>query len=176
MRHTKSNRKQFRSNKNRKSRRPVYLQNGGIGNIDTSNKDIFVFRSDKISLQPNSDSKYKEVGVIHITESGAVNAVRAVATGLFNIVGAQGFDNPVYDNARNYALQKLASLLQENQRVCNLRMEVTNEETVFFVHLYGSLFEKNGQVNDPIVQEQKMDVVHETTATPPAPMNVVRPQ
>ena len=139
-----SNKNRFRYNKNRKSRRPVYLQNGGIGNVDTSNKDTFVFRSDKISLQPNSDSKYKEVGVIHITESGAVNAVRAVATGLFNFVGAQGFDNPVYDNARNYALQKLAGLLQENQRVCNLRMEVTNEETVFFVHLYGSLFEKTG--------------------------------
>jgi len=176
MRHTKSNRKQFRSNKNRKTRRPVYLQNGGIGNIDTSNKDVFVFRSDKISLQPNSDPKYKEVGVIHITESGAVNAVRALATGIFNIVGAQGFDNPVYDNARNYALQKLAGLLQENQRVCNLRMEVTNEETVFFVHLYGSLFEKTVQGTDVMVPEQKMDVVHETTATPPAPMNVVRPQ
>lgn len=178
MRPTKSNRKTFRSKRNRRTRRqkqPMYLQNGGVGNVDTSDKNIFVFRSDKICLQPNTDPAYKAVGVIHITESGAVNAVRAFATGVFNIVGAQGFDNPVYDNARNYALKKLADILEPNQKVSDLRMEVTNEQTVFFVHLYGTLLEKTeqGQTDLLAVQtSQPMEVVHQETATPPAPMNV----
>jgi hypothetical protein len=152
----------------------MYLQNGGVGNVDITNKDIFIFRSDKISLQPNADPTYKEVGVIHITESGAVNVVRAFATGISNIFGAQGFDNPVYDTARNYALKKLDDLLEKEnkiQKVCNLRMEVTNEETVFFVHLYGTLLEKTDSIQN--TESQSMEVAHESTSTPPAPMNAV---
>jgi hypothetical protein len=171
------NTKTFRSKRNRRTRRPkqtMYLQNGGVGNVDTTNKDIFIFRSDKISLQQNTDPKYKEVGVIHLTESGAVNAARALATGIFNIVGAQGFDNPVYDNARNYALQKLNGLLQDNQKVCNLRMEVTNEETVFFVHLYGTLLEKTDSNQEQHPQQQQVaGQVHEGTATPQPPLKPV---
>jgi hypothetical protein len=168
MRHAKSNKKQFRLNSNRRTKRTkqiMYLQNGGVGNVDTSDKDLFVFRSDKVSLQQNADPNYKEVGVIHLTESGAVNALRAAATGIFNFVGAKGFDNPVYDTARNYALKKLDGLLEVNQKVCNLRMEVTNEETVFFVHLYGTLLEKTAS-NQVQPQQQIAGQVHETTSTP----------
>ena len=103
-----------------------------------------IFRSNKISNQQNIDSTYKEIGIIHITESGAINILRSAATGIFNIIGSKGFDNVVYDKVRNEALRKIDSLLQENQKICNLRMEIENvsESQLFFIHIYGTLLEK----------------------------------
>lgn len=106
--------------------------------------NLYIFRSNQITNQQNSDNSYKEVGIIHITESGAINLIRSAATGLLNVFGSKGFDNTIYDSTRNLALNKLKSLLKSNQKVCNLRMEIENisQSQLFFIHLYGTLLEK----------------------------------
>ena len=106
--------------------------------------NLYIFRSNQITNQQNNDNSYKEVGIIHITESGAINLIRSAATGLLNVFGSKGFDNTIYDSTRNLALNKLKSLLKSNQKVCNLRMEIENisQSQLFFIHLYGTLLEK----------------------------------
>jgi hypothetical protein len=55
--------------------------------------------------------------------------------------GAKGFDNSIIDVARNKALVKMTSLLTSKQKVCGLRMEITQYPQLVFVHLYGTLLE-----------------------------------
>lgn len=115
-------------------------QKGGAGV-----KADYIFTSTNISTQPNTDMNYKELGIIHITESAAVNALKDFATGIANIFGSKGFDNSVYDKARNLALKKIISQIDEKtQKICNLRMDVENnpQSSLFFLHLYGTLLEK----------------------------------
>ena len=105
----------------------------------------YVYLSSQISTQQNADINYKEIGVIHITESGAVNVLTKFATGIANLFGSKGFDNSIYDKARNSALKKLIFQVKNNQKVCNLRMDIENlgyPSSLFFVHLYGTLLEK----------------------------------
>jgi hypothetical protein len=105
---------------------------------------IYVYRSPQITSQINADGAYQEVGIVHVTESAAINAARGLVTGAANFFGAKGFDNTVFDTARNDALAKLAGQLTPNQKVCNLRMETSSDgdATLVFVHLYGTLLEK----------------------------------
>jgi len=111
---------------------------GGSGKAD------YIYLSQTISTQLNTDMSYKEIGIAHVTESGAVNALKGFATGVVNIFGAKGFDNSVYDRTRNKALEKLMDQLNPNQKVCNLRMDVENNpaSSLFFIHLYGTLLQK----------------------------------
>jgi hypothetical protein len=104
----------------------------------------FIFSAENITTQPNLDTSYKEVGIIHITDSAAVNAVRAFGTGILNMFGQKGFDNIIFDKCRNDALGKLKVLLKDNQKVCNLRMDIDppTETKLIFVHVYGTLLEK----------------------------------
>ena len=127
--------KNSKSLKSRKSK----TQKGGAGV-----KADYIFDSTNISTQPNTDMSYKEVGVIHITESAAINALKGFATGVANIFGAKGFDNSVYDVTRNKALKKIMEQLDANQKICNLRMDVENNpaSSLFFIHLYGTLLQK----------------------------------
>ena len=103
---------------------------------------VFHFNSDKISLQPNIDPNFKEIGIIHLTTSSAVNFIRNDVTNFVNAFGFRGFDNTIFDTARNDALSNLNSVLQPNQKVSNLRMEIDTRENLFFVHIYGNLLEK----------------------------------
>ena len=110
-----------------------------------SDKETFIFSSNNISTQPNEDINYKEIGIIHVTDSAAVNAIKAFGTGIANIFGAKGFDNSVYDRARNSALAKIMKQInKDTQKICNLRMDIDNgsQSSLFFVHIYGTLLEK----------------------------------
>ena len=124
--------------KNKRKKNNIYTrkQKGG--------ESEYIFKSNNITTQENKDANYKEVGIIHITESGAINILRSAATGLFNIVGSKGFENVIYDETRNKALKKIHSLLNINQKICNLKMEIENvsQSQLFFVHIYGTLLEK----------------------------------
>lgn len=136
------------NNKNRSKtlKRNKFNNNNNINNQKggSGTKEDYVFISNKISTQPNTDTNYKEIGVIHITESGAVNALKDFATGIVNLFGSKGFDNSVYDKARNLALKKIMKHMDINQKISNLRMDVENNHnsTLFFIHLYGTLLEK----------------------------------
>jgi hypothetical protein len=99
------------------------------------------FESESVSTQPNVSSDHKEVGIIHITHSRGINAVRNVGTSFFNFFGAQGFDNAIFDIARNEGLGLLRQKMAENKidKVCNLRMETDNSNpNLFVLNLYGT--------------------------------------
>ena len=49
-----------------------------------NNVSSFLFTTNKISTQPNTDPSYKEIGVIHMTESTAVSGLRSAATDIAN--------------------------------------------------------------------------------------------
>ncbi len=122
--------------------------NGGAEQLNTD-KSVFLYLSKQISTQPNTDTSYSEIGIIHMTESAAINAIRATATGFLNIFGKKGIDNTIYDKARNLALNKLMEQVTPNQKICNLRIDVVDEgaSKLFFIHLYGTLLEKIEQIN-----------------------------
>ena len=127
---------------NKKTLKINNLKGGSSKNADKTN--FYIYNSSNISTQQNQDINYKEIGIIHITESGAVNMLKGIATGVANIFGRKGFDNSVYDKARNVALKKIMSQINtQKQKICNLRMEVENNpaSSLFFIHLYGTLLE-----------------------------------
>jgi hypothetical protein len=103
------------------------------------------FESTAITTQPNASAGYKEVGIIHITHSRGINAARSIGTGLFNFFGAQGFDNTIFDIARNEGLGLLREKMKVNNidKVCNLRMETDNSNpNLFVLNLYGTALRK----------------------------------
>jgi hypothetical protein len=107
------------------------------------NKEKYVFLTDKITTQPNTDDSYKEIGIIHLTESDAINIIRGFATGVSNIFGAKGFDNSLIDSLRNSTLNRLSGMIEPDQKVCNLRMEIdSSNPKLVFHHVYGTLFKK----------------------------------
>ena len=127
-------------NKHNKKTQKVNKLKGGAGG-----PELYIYNSANISTQQNQDINYKEVGIIHITESGAVNFVKGFASGVANIFGSKGFDNSVYDKARNLAISKIMKQINtQTQKICNLRMDVENNpnSSSFFIHLYGTLLEK----------------------------------
>lgn len=104
----------------------------------------YIFSSNKISTQPNVDPSYKEIGIIHYTDSGAVNALRDLATGISNAFGRKGFDNIIYDNLRNEALAEFSKKVNEKQKVSNLRIDFDHNVTdTIFIHIYGTLLQKS---------------------------------
>ena len=131
----KQKRNEILNNRRKQTRKPKKF-NGG--------ENFYIFENNRLSTQENKDDSYKEVGIIHITESGAINLLRSAATGLFNIIGNKGFDNKIYDETRNKALKKIFNLIQSNQKICNIKMEIENlsQSQLFFIHIYGTLLEK----------------------------------
>jgi len=113
-----------------------HIQKGG-GNIN-------IFETPNISTQPNEDTNYKEIGVVHITESEGINFIKNIGTGVANLFGRKGFDNSSYDKARDKALLKISKLIGNERKLCNLRMDIdiSSKSNLVFVHLYGTLLEK----------------------------------
>ena len=130
--------------------------------------DVYIFPSERISTQPNADINYQEVGIIHVTESSAINMARNLVTNVYNAVGAQGFDNTIFDSARNQALEKMNQQLTEEHKVSNLRMEVTNDPTLVFIHLYGTLLKRiEAPVEEAPVEEAPVEETPTTVETTP---------
>ena len=139
------NNKLTKNKNNKKGVKKTLKRNKVNRNLKGGGSETYIFPSQNISTQPNEDINYKEIGIIHVTDSAAVNALKGFATGVANIFGSKGFDNSVYDNARNSALRKIMRQInKDTQKVCNLRMDVDigSHSALFFVHLYGTLLEK----------------------------------
>jgi hypothetical protein len=143
--------------------------------INASDNEIFV--TDKISTQPCNDPEYKEIGIIHMSDSIALNILRDVATNFVNLFGKQGFDNTIYDKLRNSCLEKLHNMVKENQKVYNLRIEIERDEKLICMHLYGTLMEgkntaapveesveeNNNAVTEPVITEEAETVSTDMT-------------
>ena len=109
----------------------------------SSKSDNNIFKTDKISMQSNQDSSYKERGIVHMSQPGSVNVVRGFGTDVANIFGRKGFDESKYTKTRQEALKKLEGLLEPGQKVCNLKVDTENVKgnSLYFIHLYGTLLE-----------------------------------
>jgi hypothetical protein len=122
------------NNKNQEKKGPMVRQ--------SNTQEIFL--TDRISTQPCNDSTYREIGIIHLSDSIALNFLRNAATDLFNALGKKGFDNTIYDQLRNNCFLKMNSLIENNinRKICNLRFEIERDETLIYMHSYGTLLEK----------------------------------
>jgi hypothetical protein len=101
-----------------------------------------IFKHARLSTQPNTDPNYKEKGIIHVTDTGAINVIRNSFTMLSNIFGFRGFEESIIDELRNRSMLDMFHLLEENQKVCQIRSEISMPNPNFIVHsLYGTLLE-----------------------------------
>jgi hypothetical protein len=118
-----------------------------------------IFKSERISTQPCNDPEYKEIGIVHSSESIAVNILRDIGTDFFNAFGATGFDNSIYDQLRNTCFQKLHDKISDNQKICNIRLDIERDKSSIYMHVYGTLMEnKNMAVPlEKSVAEEKVD-------------------
>ena len=131
-----------------------------------------IFKSDKISTQPCNNRKYKEIGIIHMSESIAVNLVRDATSDLFNVFGAKGFDNSIYDQLRNTCFQKLQDSITANQKICNVRVDIERDKSLIFMHVYGTLMENKNMsesvessVESPVVDESHKETTSSENET-----------
>ena len=165
MRFNKTTRTSYRKkNSTRNKKADKNLKKGGDRNTS-------VFSDHRISTQQNSDPAFKESGVIHFSDSQAINALREVGTGFSNFFGSKGFDNAIYDNLRNSSLIKLTALLQPGEKICNLRMEFDQTTPgLIFHHVYGTILKSSGNSN-PTTQMQANTVKPNTVKSNPIPIN-----
>jgi hypothetical protein len=113
------------------------------GARDNSDIKLYIYRTSKISTDPNVDPNYRKVGIVHYSDSAGINIVRGFGTGISNIFGAKGFDNTVYDTLRKQTLEKVKGLLTDNQIICSCRMEFDiGTPSMIIHHFYGTLYEK----------------------------------
>ena len=104
-----------------------------------------IFRTKQLSCASNQDRNYSEVGIVHITDSAALSWLRDNLTDFANIFGKKGFDNRVYNKAKEKAIKKMLTKLISDQKVCDLRMDVEQRDQTVIVNLLGSLYEKHGR-------------------------------
>jgi hypothetical protein len=104
--------------------------------------EVNIYTTDKISLQ-SIPKNYTAIGILHITESTAINALREAGTGILNLFGNKGFDNTIYDKLRQDTFEMINSKLKDGQKVFNLKFdfETNAQGTTIFIHLYGDLCE-----------------------------------
>jgi len=136
---------------------------------DTTDRKTNIFDSTKLSTQLNTDPSYVESGLIHVSESRGINAVRGVVTGITNFFGAKGVDNAIYDILRNETLAKLNELVGADEKVCNLRLEFDNPNPgLLFHHAYGTLLKKKPvEKQEAKAQEQPTPSTSQQPQQPP---------
>lgn len=121
------------------------------GNID----NVHILSDPRLTTQDNKDSSYNEIGIIHTCESVAINIVRSTATGLFNMFGSKGFDNSIFDIARNDCLNNMKAKLDSEPgnayKISNIRFEaITVDPSLITMNAYGTLLIKSKVVEKVI--------------------------
>ena len=118
------------------------------GGSDIGHLKQYVVRTLRVSVSPNQDPLYKPAGVVQLTDSSGISGIRQGITNIFNAFGKKGIDNVVYDECRARAIHKLVRVLlkgeqehpTEEQKVCDLRMDIESNRQTIFAHLYGTLY------------------------------------
>ena len=101
-----------------------------------------VILGNTLSFSSNTESEYKAVGIVHVTESAGVNVLRDIGTEWLNLVGQKGFQSGVHDYCREQALRKLMSLITPNQKLCDVKLDVETNKSTILIHAYGTIYEK----------------------------------
>lgn len=109
---------------------------------------VFILENLRLSTQDNKDPLYTEKGIVHTSESVAINIVRGTVTDVFNIIGLSGFNNTLFDTARDTCLKNMALKLDttypgRDVKISNIRFEaITIDPTLITMNAYGTLLEK----------------------------------
>lgn len=114
-------------------------------NKTKKNISNYLFKTNRISMQSNNDSSYKEIAIIHMSIPGAVNVARDIGSGFMNAIGRKGFDVSRYDAKRLAVLEKLNDILDTSStcKICNLKIDIESTKgNNFFIHTHASLFDK----------------------------------
>ena len=72
-------------------------------------------RSWRLSVASNHNKRYENVGIVHVTGTAGLGAMRQEATDFLNWFGSQGVDTSAFDDSRNDALDKLSKQLNDKQ-------------------------------------------------------------
>ena len=109
---------------------------------------VFILENLRLSTQENKDLSYTEKGIIHTSESVAINIVRGTVTDLFNVVGLSGFNNTLFDTARDNCLKNMSLKLDttypgRDVKISNIRFEaITIDPTLITMNAYGTVLER----------------------------------
>jgi hypothetical protein len=111
---------------------------------------VFIVEDARLSTQDNKDPLYTEIGVVHTSESVAINIVRGTVTDVFNIVGLSGFNNTLFDTARHNCLVNMLAKLNNlksssgrDLKISNIRFEaITVDPTLITMNAYGTFLVK----------------------------------
>ena len=129
----------FFNKNNKKAKKKLSKQKAG------RLKNLNLIITNKISFSENRDPRYKQIGLVHITEAGAISALRDKISDYFNYFGSAGYEGGVFDVCRHAALLKVAKIIKNhgsNVKVSNLNLEIDNENPDIYVHAYGTLYQK----------------------------------
>jgi len=109
---------------------------------DPENQKDYLFLNPNISTEPNKNKSYVRVGLLHFTDSAAINVLRDTITSIGNLFGNNGVENIIYDKLRNTVLTKVGIILGENRRCYNTTVQIERIDDNIFAHVYGTLYEK----------------------------------
>jgi hypothetical protein len=129
-----------------------YIGSGKGAHSSEKNVDASIFKSNRISTQPNVDPNYEETGIVYMSESIGIDVVRSTITGFASFLGKKGVDNMFYDKLRDDTLKKLEQMLDKNpdSKICNLRMEFENPfPDLLYHHVYGTLMGRRPKPEAP---------------------------
>lgn len=115
--------------------------------ITGGTNNIHLFLDNRFSTQENKDPDYKEIGIIHTCESAAINILRETVTNFMNAFGKTGFDNTIFDIARNKCLDSMKNKLDSDNtgtyKIANIRFEaITVDPSLITMNAYGTLLKK----------------------------------
>ena len=155
---------------------PVVEPEAKKNNDDVMNASKYeIFKSEKISTQPCNDPGYKEIGIIHMSDSIAVNLLRDATSDLFNVFGAK-VDNSIYDQLRNTCFKKLQDSITANQRICNVRVDIERDKSLIYMHVYGTLLEVSENKNTDVPEEENKEEPEEENKEEPEEENKEEPK
>ena len=109
---------------------------------DPENQTDYLLLNPNISTEPNKNKSYVRIGILHFTDSAAINVLRDTITSFGNLLGNKGVDNIIYDKLRNTVLTKVGIILGENRRCYNTTVQIERIDDNIFAHVYGTLYEK----------------------------------
>jgi hypothetical protein len=138
---SKTKRRTIKSRTTRKNKTKTARRYPTRGGLEVKKNRYVIFSSPKLSTQPCNNPNYRRIGIVHLSDSIGINFLRNNATELFNAFGSKGFDNSIYDQLRDTCFRKLAESINENQQICNIRVDIDRDASLIYMHVYGTLFE-----------------------------------
>ena len=106
-------------------------------------QNINLLLSQKLFFTPNEDENYKPIGLVHVTQAGAISALRDKVSDFFNYFGKTGYETSVYDVCRHGALKKLFHVLKKrggDTKICNIILDIDSADKDVFAHAHGTLY------------------------------------